>query len=658
MTVTYTADGFHHPSPVIVTRARRRPALDGIRAIAVTAVVVYHTDDNLLPGGFIGVDLFFVLSGYLITTLLLQERMRTGGVSLRGFWARRVRRLWPLGWLLIAAVGVLGALGAWSPSQQRTLPAQSLAGFANVSNWWQMANGGYLDEFSDPSPLRHLWSLAVEEQMYVLWPIALIGLIRAGRRWGRSVTWVGLGLLAAASVLSAWMSSPERAYLATDSRAIGILVGAGLALAWQDHPMVGPRSRAARITVAALGSLASVGLVAASFMAEPMVSWLHRGGFLAIALLGAALVAVALTNRAARRALSLTPLVWVGERSYAIYLVHWPLVVASDGTLPAWATWTLVLGGSIIASAWLHTAIERPVISRTVRPQVLALGAGVLVIILGLALWQGAPTGPTPQEQLAGTLERVKDPSSSASPPVSSTTTTTCVPTAEPVPMFGDTSTFDDRTVATVVDPTTACVSQVRLLILGDSTGRGISNGINSLGDTRIRLWDRTELGCSLGPEKCGEWRQKWTLSVIGAKPDVVLVYTTVQPDLFGIDDASFLSEEAHRQRVAILTDAARIAGSTGAKVMLIRPALPIGNFYCTARNRRTTCTPEELAAWDRAVQEVATATGATVVDVGNWVAQNTSGQDRPDGLHMSGEALHRHAEWLVPQILAVAGRS
>ena len=666
MTVIRTDEGFAPASDAVRAPIRRRPALDGLRALAVAAVVVYHVDDNVLPGGFVGVDLFFVLSGYLITSLLLREHAASGSVSLREFWSRRIRRLWPLGWLLIGAVGMAGAFGVWAADQQRTLGSQSIAGLANVSNWWQMANGGYLEEFGDPSPLRHLWSLAVEEQMYVLWPLALIGLIRLSRRRGHDVVWIGIAVLSVASVGSAWFSTPERAYLATDSRAIGILVGAALAVAWSRHPLNGPRTVVARKVASTLGAIGAAVLVAACVTASPMSSSLHRGGFLLIALAGCGVVAAALSSTVARDVLSVTPLVWLGERSYAVYLIHWPLVVALEPRVPTWATWVLVIFGSLAGAALVHRLVERPVIARVVPARVLGLAAVALLVVLAVSLRIGAPVGPTPQEQLASTLDRVADPTTTAAPDVEGvpsgtaapTTTTTCVPSVAAAPTFGGSDSFDSRTVDTVVDPGAACATQVRLLVLGDSTGRGISNGINSLGDPRVQVWDRTDLGCSYGPERCGDWREKWGINVLGVQPDVVLIYTAVQPDLWGVDDAPFLSEEAHQQRVATFSDAVRLASPTGAKDVLVRPALAIGTFYCNARNPRTTCTLEELAAWDRSLDQVAAATGATVLDVGAWVGQNTVADDRPDGLHLSGDALRRHAEWLVPQVVTVAGQA
>jgi peptidoglycan/LPS O-acetylase OafA/YrhL len=212
-------------APTRVVRShRRRPALDGIRALAVAAVVAYHLD--ALRGGFVGVDVFFALSGYLITTLLLRERSRTGAIALRAFWGRRIRRLWPLAWSLLLAVAVAGLAGVWDADQLRRLPGQTAASVLNVANWWQLTHGGYTEQFVAPSPLRHFWSLAVEEQFYLVWPLAMAGLLVLAARRGRWVLWAALAALSAVSFVAAWTATPEAAYLRTDTRMIGLLVGA------------------------------------------------------------------------------------------------------------------------------------------------------------------------------------------------------------------------------------------------------------------------------------------------------------------------------------------------------------------------------------------------------------------------------------------------
>lgn len=659
----------------------RLAALDGLRAVAVAAVVVYHADESLLQGGFVGVDVFFALSGYLITTLLLDERSTTGGTSLRAFWKRRVRRLWPLAWVVLALVAVAGMAGWWGPDREASLPGETAAALANVANWWQAANGGYVESFLAPSPLRHFWSLAVEEQFYVLWPLILVGLVLAGSRLARATggyrdrsivgaLWVGTLGLFAASAVSAWFTSPSTAYLATHTRAVGPLAGAALALALRHRPMAGPEGPTARRGVRLWALAGMLVVCAVAVWGSPEGAFLHRGGFALIAVASTGLVAVALVPGLPRRMLSVGVLVWVGRRSYAIYLVHWPLVVMMGPARPAWQVLAVVVPGSLALAALLHRIVERPVMAGTVpMPRLAAAGVVVLAITAG-TLWLGRPVEETPSERVAATLEKVADPTQADPTPAEepgapaevTTTTVPCVPSVSAAaPQFGGTEQFDYATVAEVADPAATCDTQVRVLVLGDSLGRGASNGLVSLGDPRLLLWDRTQLGCSYGPERCTDWREPWGVATLGVQPDVVVVFSRVLSDLQGVEDAPFMSPEGAAQRVATLTDAARRLGSTGARVVFVNaavPGRPNGLYYCGGRGRSSPCDPEWVTEWNRSLAEAATAAGAGVIDAGGWTAARsaTDRHDRPDGLHFSGGALREYATWLLPQILTTAG--
>ena len=226
-----------------------RPALDGLRALAVGAVVAYHLDGHGLRGGFLGVDTFFVLSGFLITSLLLVELERTRGVALVAFWGRRLRRLLPALLGVVAAVGVYAWL--FAPSMERaSLRGDSVAGLLYVANWRFVASGqSYFDLFSAPSPLRHLWSLAIEEQFYLVWPLVVLG-AAAIVGWRASLARIVVGLIAAIGAVASIVamarlydaSDPSRAYYGTDARVHTILIGCLLAvvvLHWR------PRTRVA-----------------------------------------------------------------------------------------------------------------------------------------------------------------------------------------------------------------------------------------------------------------------------------------------------------------------------------------------------------------------------------------------------------------------------
>jgi peptidoglycan/LPS O-acetylase OafA/YrhL len=213
----------------------RVSALDGMRAVAVM-VVILHAGLSWLPGGFLGVDVFFVLSGYLITTLLLTELDRTGRVNLTAFWARRARRLLPALLVLVAVVSAVSPM-VLPPTETALIRDDALSALAYVANWRMISRGtDYFAQTAAPSPLQHTWSLAIEEQFYLLWPLVLLLLLRwrPGRRQGL-VAVVAIAVLGAvASVAAGWLladagSNLNRVYFGSDTRAVSILVGVGLA---------------------------------------------------------------------------------------------------------------------------------------------------------------------------------------------------------------------------------------------------------------------------------------------------------------------------------------------------------------------------------------------------------------------------------------------
>ena len=352
--------------------------------------MIYHLGAPWMRGGFLGVDVFFVLSGYLITTIVLDEVERTGAFSFRRFYARRARRLLPaLGLLLVAMAGVAVAM----PSEAAELRGDIAAAATYVSNWWQIfADRSYFEMVSRPPLLQHLWSLAIEEQFYLVFPLVVVVALRAGRaRVGQVAGVLALLSTVAMAVLAIRTSSPvpndpSRVYFGTDTHSMGLLVGAAMAAAWtpwrtwdRAGSWFRERGRAVRRFEAGvtdvLGVLALLGVVAAFVWVDEFSDALYRGGFLAFSLLAAVLVgAVADPAGLLGRALGRQPWRWLGERSYGIYLWHWPVFMLSrpgvDLDLSPWLATILrlaaVLGLAELSYRFVELPVRRGAVGRAV----------------------------------------------------------------------------------------------------------------------------------------------------------------------------------------------------------------------------------------------------------------------------------------------------
>ena len=367
------------------------PGLDGLRALAVIAVLLYHADLAWIPGGFLGVEVFFVISGYLITALLLSEWRQRGRIDLKTFWIRRARRLLPA--LYVLLVISLAFAVVFLPGEVAGLRGDVLAAFGYVTNWYLIfGQESYFEAVGRPSLLKHLWSLAVEEQFYLIWPpiLALGFYIGATRLRRRRVLTVALAGAAASAVAMALLYvpgvDPTRIYYGTDTRATGLLCGAALAFLWSPGEKyrpsearhyrleLGKRGRFRRrwgwtapllldiVGFAALGALIWFGLNLGEF--QP---FLYKGGFALVALATTATI-MAVVNPytvIGSRLLGSAPMRWIGVRSYGIYLWHWPVFMVTrpglDVPIDGLPLLALRLSATVLLAHLSYRYIETPI---------------------------------------------------------------------------------------------------------------------------------------------------------------------------------------------------------------------------------------------------------------------------------------------------------
>lgn len=366
----------------VVKGIRYIPAIDGLRAIAVIAVILYHLGFNWIPGGFLGVDLFFVISGYVITRLLLDSIQRSGGLDLRGFYAGRIRRLLPP--LLFMLVITTIFVGVWAPDSMRRLLTDAPFALTGLMNWWLVfKKQDYFESFGRPPLLQHTWSLGVEIQYYLIWPLILLFVLKV---FGKKViptaalaiaTFSGVALfIASVRVDIASTQDISHVYFGTDTHSIGLFLGSALAVSWIPQNLRMNIEKRAQDFIDFIGVIGLLGLLSAFLFIQEADHTAYRIAFPLVGFFGSAII-MSVVHPASRFAPILQHpfLVWIGERSYAIYLWHWIVFQvtrpAQDLAGSTWALYTfrilVVLALADISQRWIEIPVRNGVISNWFR---------------------------------------------------------------------------------------------------------------------------------------------------------------------------------------------------------------------------------------------------------------------------------------------------
>jgi peptidoglycan/LPS O-acetylase OafA/YrhL len=619
------------------------PALDGLRGLAVIGVLLFHAD-GLLRGGYLGVDLFFVLSGFLITSLLLAEHDQHGSVDLKQFWVRRARRLFPAVLALMPAV----AIYAWtiaSPSELAGLRADGLATLAYVANWRAIfAQRSYWDLFTAPSPLEHTWSLAIEEQFYVLWPLLVVGVVRISHRGRRAVLVLSLVLAVASALAMTLLYSEDdttRVYLGTDTRGAAILGGAAFAAT---DPKVSAR------LLDALGLFAALGLGVAWCMLDGQSTLLYRGGFWLTELAALVLIACAkVPSSLVARGLAFAPLRAAGAISYGVYLWHWPVyvVLVEERVHLHGAPLTLLrLAVTFAISIASYRWLEQPIRHRGVffgRPAIvvpLAVAGAVFLIV--------ASTIPKPMPAPVAIALPVM-PVVSALPVLDAS-----VDTGPPLP----TADIRDLPPASELPPDT-----MRVLVVGDSVAMSVGNLLRinqqkghafvaqrAVGDCSLLdgiVPTHTMNGLDHGGGNCAK---DWASDTAKLRPDVTLVV---------LGGAYFASAKVdgrwqrpcdkgwHAVYLKRLKSLVALLKVNGGRAVFVTAAYPVGKFHIASIDERVDC-------FNATIVE----SGAETIDLAKHLCpekacplESEGSVIRNDGLHFEYPGGNATAEWILNEL-------
>ena len=639
---------------------RHLPGLDGLRGVAVLGVLGYHSGWGWLRGGFLGVSLFLTLSGFLITRLLLIEHDRSGRLELRRFWSRRARRLLPAAFVGIAlATAVTAAVG--TASQRNDLLGDVVAAVLYVANWRFLLDGSsYAGLYEAPSTLQHLWSLAVEEQLYLVVPLVLGVVLRARRSLTLSVvTTLAAAAVGGGALLAIAGTDIEALYYGTHVRAAELLVGVVLALL-----VTVPERRAPTALRVIGGPVALAGVLWAWTAWRFADDQLYRGGLLAHALLVAAVLWAVTTGPSPLTALlGLRPIEWIGRRSYGIYLYHWPLFLfaeQSDVDLPRGVLLAGAWAASLALAAISYVVLEQPV--RLVRAFTSrrAVGAGLVGVPAAVVLVAAFAISPRQVHDPEATVARL-DALAAGSARV-----------APPAVQDGD---RDVVRLAPPAAPSDTIAPRpagppLRLAIFGDSiaasNGLGLAewavehprfdlvSGITIPGCTLVPVGTRWDGEDPIQVEPGCDWRRGWPSNVAEHRPDVVVVASGALDALpWSLPDHPgrlHVEDEPVGQRIQAEIDGIN-AFMTGAGVHVLWLTLPAPDY--------DNGSAPALARINRMIERSAAATpGVSVFDMAEVVDDWTEeGLYRSDGVHLDADDSRRLArEHLGPALLEVAG--
>jgi peptidoglycan/LPS O-acetylase OafA/YrhL len=519
-----------------------QPSLDGVRALSVVAVILYHAGFGWMKGGFFGVEVFFVVSGFLITSLLIEERDRNRRIDLRQFWVRRWRRLLPALFAMLLVVSVWAVF--FGTAEQHTQLRRDLPwGILYLANWGQiLSDTPYFA--GTPTLLRHLWSLAVEEQWYVLWPLVFLGIAlrgRSDRRLGRSLATVSAVVMVGTAAAHLAGVSTNFLYLSTLTRSSGLLMGAAMAFLWRPWRVAGrPRAQAARTLDLVAGASALV-LLASFLTGHVSAGATYLWQLPLVTLASTALVAVVVHPWASvsRRVFGSRPMVEVGKRSYGLYLWTWPVSRITDAYTGSWPRFAVAMLLAVPLSEacyrWVETPIRKGALGRWFADRrapgwgVIAgcsvVGAVALMLPLAAFYRSAAPTFDAAVDAGGSEVVFELQPGSGTAPPASATPSS-------------DSSPGQAATTSPAVPVTSASLPR-RLVIVGDSMAHSLKVNLPDGIEATFAATDGSVEGCSVYDSGkavsardgfsrsfggCAGWEQKWSAAAQQGSAELALV--------------------------------------------------------------------------------------------------------------------------------------